>query len=109
MQCNRTLYKVSMSSSTLIGDYFIDKIRKNSKLREDFVNRPLNEETAKNSVVRAYIFYDTLSYTESIEIVSKPSVLSLAANIGGILSLFMGVNVLSVFEVLEIFIDIFLG
>ena len=97
-----------MSTSTLIGDYFIGKIRNNSKLREDFVNRSLNEETAKNSIVRAYVFYETLSYTESIEIVSKPSVLSLAANVGGILSLFMGVNVLSIFEIFEILIELYL-
>ncbi len=102
------MYRVSMSSSTLIGDYFTGKIRNNIRLFEDFVDRPLNEETAKNSVVRVYIFYETLSYTESIELVNKPTVLSLAANIGGILSLFMGVNVLSVFEVFEIFIELYM-
>lgn len=108
LQCNRTLYPIAVSSSMLIGDYYIEKIANNSKLREDFVTREINAENAKNSVVRVYIFYQSLSYTESVEVVTKPSILSLAANIGGILSLFLGVSVMSLFEVCEIFIELYM-
>jgi len=92
----------------LIGDYYIERIANNAKLREDFVSREINSENAKNSVVRVYIFYQSLSYTESAEVVTKPSILSLAANIGGILSLFLGVSVMSLFEVCELFIELYL-
>jgi hypothetical protein len=108
LQCNRTLYPTSISSSMLIGSYYIDKVAGNARLREDFVTREINDENVKNSVVRVYIFYESLSYTESVEVVIKPSTLSLAANIGGILSLFLGVSVMSLFEVCEIFIELYL-
>jgi hypothetical protein len=63
LQCNRTLYRTSISSSMLIGNYYIDKVAGNSRLREDFVTREINEQNVKNSVVRVYIFYESLSYT----------------------------------------------
>ncbi len=75
-------------------------------MREDFVNRSINGETIRNSMVRLHVFYETLAYTESVEMVSRSSILSLAANIGGILSLFLGISVLSLFEVVELIIQI---
>jgi hypothetical protein len=88
-----------------MGSYYIDKVAGNARLRENFVTREINDKNVQNSVVRVYIFYESLSYTESVEVVIKPSTLSLAANIGGILSLFLGVSVMSMFEVCEIFIS----
>ena len=101
----RTLYPTSITSSMLMGSYYIDKVAGNARLRENFVTREINDKNVKNSVVRVYIFYESLSYTESVEVVIKPSTLSLAANIGGILSLSLGVSVMSLFEVCEIFIS----
>ena len=103
LQCNRTLYRTSISSSMLMGDHFVDIINKNAALREDFVgtSKRLDGEAARNAIVRVNIFYESLSYTESIETASSSSILSLIATIGGILSLFLSVSVLSLFEFVE--------
>jgi hypothetical protein len=87
----------------LMGDHFVDIINKNAALREDFVgtSKRLDGEAARNAIVRVNIFYESLSYTESIETASSSSILSLIATIGGILSLFLSVSVLSLFEFVE--------
>jgi len=89
-----------------MGDSYFEIIRKRPNLRDDFINRSFDIENVRTSLVRVYIFYDALAYTESIEIASKTSILSLAATIGGILSLFLGVSVLSLFELVEVFIGV---
>ena len=96
-----------MSASLLLGDSYVDTIKNNARLNEDNMGALVDAEYAQKSVVRVYIFYETLSFTESTETASKGSPLSLAANIGGILSLFLGVSVLSAFEMVELLIEIY--
>ena len=50
--------------------------------------------------MRVNIFYDSLSYVETTES-PQMDLISLLASIGGHLSLFLGVNVLSLFELVE--------
>ena len=104
LQCNRTLYRTSVSSTLLLGETFFDAINKSERLREDFIKRPFDIESVRMSLARVYIFYDSLAYTESIETANTVSMLSLAATVGGILSLFLGVSVLSFFELIEVVI-----
>ena len=106
LQCNSTQFKTSISSCLLNGEFYVKWIKESVNLREDFVNRSINGETIRNSMVRLHVFYEALAYTESVEMVSRSSILSLAANIGGILSLFLGISVLSLFEVVELIIQI---
>ena len=106
LQCNRTLYRFTTSSTMLLGDMYFERINSSKSLKQDFVKRPLSIDNIRNSLSRIYIFYDALSYTESIEKANHGSILSLAATIGGILSLFLGVSVLSLFEFIELFIEI---
>ena len=73
---------------------------------EDFVTRNVDAENSSKSVSRIYVFYDTLAYTKSIETATSGSVLDLIANVGGILGLFLGVSLLSLFETFEVLIDI---
>ena len=61
---------------------------------------------AKESVVRVHVFYNTLSYTLLYEY-SKITIVTLLGSIGGNLSLFMGVSVFSLFELVEVAIEIY--
>jgi hypothetical protein len=101
LQCNRTIYRTSLSSSLLVGDSFVNIINRSEALRQDFFNKKLDAETARHSIVKINVFYETLSYTEAIETASSGSILSLIATIGGILSLFLSVSCLSLFEFIE--------
>ena len=59
LECNRTEYKASVTASHLIGDIYLDYIKSNRNLSTDFIQRPLNSETAARSIVKLNIFYDT--------------------------------------------------
>jgi hypothetical protein len=65
----------------------------------------LDTETARRSFVWANVFYKSLSYelsTESPQLIA----ITLIANIGGYLGLFLGVSVFSLFEPVQILIEI---
>jgi hypothetical protein len=59
----------------------------------------------KSSVVRVYV-YDSLSYTQSEE-APQIDIISLIANIGGNLGLFLGVSLFSVWEVVITVLEIY--
>ena len=89
----------------------MSQIKNKPSLLEDFGTASgqlaLNAGSAQNSVVRIYVLYETLGYVESVEVARAGSMLTLAANVGGILSLFLGVSVLSLFELVEVLIKVF--
>jgi len=86
----------------------VKTIKDKPSLAEDFLNvSSIDATRAKNSIVRIYVLYESLGYIESVEMAQTGSVLTLAANIGGILSLFLGVSVLSLFEFIEVLIEIY--
>ena len=104
LQCNRTQYLFSLSMLPLNYNY-TEYINKNFAL--DFLpGTKVDAQIAKESVARIYIFYDSLSYIKSIETITSGSVLELISNIGGILGLFLGVSLLSLFEVVDVLIQI---
>ncbi len=75
-------------------------------LAADFTTRFINVATSKESFVNVNIFYDRLFYTQSIES-PKMDLVSLLASFGGNLGLFLGVNVFSIFEVVQLVMEIF--
>ena len=105
LECNKTEYKTSISFQ-IIGDWFVDYINDSKMLSADFVKKPINSHTTKESVVKVNAFYDSLSYTISTEAVKMNWVL-LLANIGGTLGLFLGISVLSLCEIAEVLIEIY--
>jgi hypothetical protein len=106
LECSSTIFETTQTSSSLLGDPFIDYLRENQRLSSDFVTKPINSLTAKESFVKLSIFYDTLSYEMSKEF-SKMNIVDLLANIGGTLSLFLGISILSLCELVELLIEIF--
>jgi hypothetical protein len=118
-ECNKTEFKVKLSSVKLMGESYLDLIKQNEKLKSDFDNATqLNNnnnnddndddtsiEWARKSFVRMNIFYETLSYTHSSESI-KLDMLTLMAYVGGMLSLFLGLSLFSVLEVVELILHL---
>jgi hypothetical protein len=108
MECNRTEFRTTLSSVNLLGESFVDLIKQNENLSQDFSSTRLeSSQLARESFVRLNIFYDTLSYTHSSESV-KLDFLTLIAFVGGMLSLFLGLSSFSLLEVIETLIHLFL-
>ena len=67
----------------------------------------MSVEQAEKNFVYTRIFYESLSYTLTTE-APKIDLVSLLANIGGTLGLFLGVSALSACELVEVLIQIIL-
>ena len=94
------------TSCDLIGETCVDYIRNNTNLSSDFLNKSINAETAKQSVVRVFVYYDSLSYTQ-IDEAPQIDLVALIANIGGNLSLFLGVSLFSLCEIITTLLEIY--
>ena len=106
LECNSTEFTVSLSSYALIGDSLVDYINENQNLKNYFNNKSINSHGAKESFINLIVFYESLSYRLLNEY-PEMNVVSLLASIGGNLSLFLGINLFSLFEVIDLFIEIY--
>ena len=106
LECNQTLYKTAISFNKLNGNAYISHIRKNKKLASDFINRTLDSAQAEKSFASVKIFYESLSYTLTNES-KKMDWVSLLGSIGGNLGLFLGVSLFSLWEIVEVLLEIF--
>ena len=88
------------------GDEFVDYLKTNERLRSDFIETRINSINAANSFVKVNIFYSSMSYELSTES-PKMVISSLLASIGGNLGLFLGVSVFSLFELIQVAIEIY--
>ena len=105
LECNSTQITYTTSFYDLIGTY-VDYIRNNVNLSSNFGNKSINAETAKQSVVRVFVYYDSLSYTQ-IDEAPQIDLVSLIANIGGNLGLFLGVSLFSLCEIITTLLEIY--
>ena len=106
LECNRTNFAYYLTEAELFGDHLKSYIQENPNLLNDFISSQLDFEIAKHSVVRLSIFSDTLSYTLSTEMPALDLV-SLFANIGGNLGLFLNISFFSFGEFCVILMEIF--
>ena len=105
LECNSTIYATSVTSVEIIGNLYADFIRSHSNISADFNNATkITPDEAKKNFVYLYLFYDSLSFTLTTE---KPSmdVVSLLANIGGTMGLFLGLSMLHVYEIVDVLIE----
>ena len=103
LECNQTQYSIEVTSVKLLGEKYAYLIRENTNLSLDFVENEVSAEAAANSFISLSIFYDTLSYTLITES-PKLDAIALLANLGGNLSLFLGISIFSFSEIIEIII-----
>jgi hypothetical protein len=107
LECNQTLYKYDMSSYQLNGKSYVKNIKENLNLASDFLSRDImSSSVSRESFVDVTIFYDSLSYIDSTES-PQMDIVSLLAAIGGNLSLFLGVSVFSLCEIVEVAMNIY--
>ena len=110
LECEQISYKTSLSFSKLSGDgYWATSFPQfyNQEIKSDFLNRSLNSQTARESIVEVNIYYESLSYTLTTESPQMDGVY-LMGSIGGNLGLFLGISVFSICEVIEVAIEIIL-
>ena len=106
LECNSTQITYSSISYDILGDAYVDYIKKNSNLSSDFITVPIDIERARQSVVKMNIYYDALSYTIS-EDFAKWDIITLIASIGGNLGLFLGVCMFSFVEIFTTLLQIY--
>jgi hypothetical protein len=83
----------------------MDFINENEKFSQDS-NEAINANNAAKSIVSINIYYDSLSYTQTTES-PKMNLVSLLASIGGNLSLLLGISLFSLFEAIELIMEIY--
>ncbi len=109
LECNRTILKTSSSSSSygLTGELYYDYIQDNPNLLSHFVNKPLSIQNAIDSFTSIAFYYESNSYTLSTDTPSMDMV-SLLANLGGTLGLFIGISLIQLCEIIDVLIQIIL-
>ncbi len=106
LECYSDSFDVSLSSTELIPKYYLDYLNSNvTNLSDDFLSNQIDAETAKKSFVQLNIFYKSLSYEVSTESPQMSSI-TLISNIASNLGLFLGVSVFSLFELVQVLIEI---
>ena len=106
LECEQAFYKKSISFNRLNGDAFISHIKKNQNLSLDFVDRQIDSINARESFVSVKVLYESLSNTLTSESIQMDRI-SLFGSIGGNLGLFLGVSLFSLWEIIEVFIEIY--
>ena len=106
LECNSTQITFTLSFTELLPSMLVNVLKRNPNLSSDFINRSIEDETiVLQSVVKLNIFYNSLSYTISTES-PQMDLISLIANIGGNLGLFMGVCLFSLAEIIVTLIEL---
>jgi acid-sensing ion channel 2 len=105
LECYFDQFDEFLSLSEIIPDKYVDYLNSKPNLAADFTSNNIDLNVAKQSFVNLNIFYKSLSYetfTESPQL----SLVWLFASIGGYLGLFLGISVFSVFEPIQVLIEI---
>jgi len=106
LECYSDRFNYFLSSSELIPKYYLDYLNLNStNLSSDFLTTKIDAETDRKSFTRLSIFYNELSYEISNE-TPQLNLVTLFANVGGYLGLFLGMSVFSIFEPIQLIIEI---
>ena len=100
LECYKDEFDESLSSFELVSDFYLDILR-----MKDFVNDNEKKSSAQKSFVNFNIFYKSLSYEVSHES-PQTNFIWLIANIGGYLSLFLGVSLFSFVELIQLAIEL---
>ena len=96
LECEYTAYDWSMSTMDYPSVTFFNSLEKNSQLYSNF---SFNEFKNSHSIV--HVFFESVEYTQLVE-TPKTSFVDLIANLGSILSIFLGFSLFSLVEFVEI-------
>jgi len=105
LECYHDQFDFSLSSYKLLSDIYMSYLDSKFNLTPDLISNQIDIETAKDSFISLNIFYETLSYDISSES-PQLALITLFANIGSYLGLILGVSVFSLFEIIQVLIEI---
>ena len=106
LECNQTFYETKLSFlKTISWKFYHGLIERN--LSSGFLTLPISPEKALESFVSLNVFYESLSYSLTIES-PQLDLFSLLASIGGNLGLILGVSLFSICELVEVLIEFYL-
>jgi hypothetical protein len=106
LECYLDEFDASLSSNQIFSNFYLNFLNSNhTNLSNDFQTTQIDSLGVKESFVSFNIFYKSLSYEISSES-PQLTLITLFANIGGYLGLFLGVSIFSLFEPIQILIEI---
>jgi hypothetical protein len=106
LECNSTQITYELTSQTFAGIGYAFIANQTSSLRSDFNSSKIDEATASNKFVQLYLYYESLSFTSSVDSPSM-DIVAFLGNIGGTIGLFLGISVLSVCELIHVLFESF--
>ena len=108
-ECHSTSYGFVASSTAFPSRSYAYNMLKDPNILSRFENSTkVDYETLKENILTIYVNYDALKSTV-IEEAKQMEFVDFIAGIGGTLGLFLGVSVLSLFEVVEVLLEILLS
>jgi hypothetical protein len=114
LECDSTTYPVFLSSNSFPCGKYTDLLMNNTLFSKHLVLKGYNLSNltsadyyafARQSLLALNVYYDDLEYVLISES-AKTSFFDLAANVGSALGLFIGISVLSVFELVEYVLEL---
>jgi hypothetical protein len=106
MECDSMFYDLTISFSRYPSTTYGNVLKKSPIVKEAFTNEPnISDYDLQNSVTAFSVKYENFYYTKLVEL-EKTDWLSLVSSLGGVMGLFLGASVISLFEVVELFLQI---
>ena len=108
-ECYTTSYSFTTSASLFPTRSYAHSLLKDPSMMARFENKAnVSYETLKESILNVNIYFDSLDITR-IEQSKKIEISDLISSVGGTLGLFLGISLLSIFEFIEILLEILLS
>ena len=108
LECVSTSYNAFITYNQFCKDVYLDVVQKKTNFLSKYDNQTLDITTISKRLSRVNIYYDSLSYTLITESVSM-NIVSLVAAIGGFMGMFLGMSLMTLVEMFEIFLRIILN
>ncbi|XP_035679932.1 uncharacterized protein LOC118418200 [Branchiostoma floridae] len=104
--CTEDSYTLWLSSSLWPSDSYVWYVLENIHTRSQSQNLPLSPEELRQNLARVHVYFRDLNYELITEnpTYTEESVLS---GLGGLLGLYVGLSVITVFEFINLLVDVF--
>jgi hypothetical protein len=104
LECSSAQFTFTLTSQSYTGLLFEALVKSSQTFMSDFNYTPITPETASNKFVELNLYYDSLSFTSSEDSPSM-DIVTLLGNVGGTLGLFLGICILSLFEIIHVLVE----
>ena len=109
LECYKTLYSYASSFTMYPSKPYANRLIKDPNIISRFSNQTeLTHQRLRDNILALYVYFDSFEVM-NIQESAQTDVPTLIAGIGGTLGLFLGISVLSLFEFVEITLEISLS